>query len=103
MLGLNKVMAIGRLGRDPEIRYTRNGTAVANISVAANEKWKGNDGQTHEKTEWIRCVLWGKLAEVASKYLHKGDAVYVEGKLQTRSWETNSGEKKYTTEVTSRR
>lgn len=98
MRGLNKVMVIGNLGRDPEVRYTQNGTCVANLSVAVNEQWT-KDGQRHEKTEWIRCVLWAKVAEVAKSYLHKGDAIYLEGKMQTRSWEDKSGEKKYTTEV----
>lgn len=99
MRGLNKVMVIGNLGRDPEVRYTQSGTCVANLSVAVNEQWKDKDGQRQEKTEWIRCVLWAKVAEVAKSYLHKGDSVYLEGKMQTRSWETNSGETKYTTEV----
>lgn len=99
MLGLNKVMVIGNLGRDPECRSTQSGTAVANLSVAANETWKDKNGEKQERTEWVRCVLWGKLADVAEKYLHKGDAIFIEGKLQTRTWEDRNGEKKYTTEV----
>lgn len=99
MRGLNKVMVIGNLGRDPEVRYTQAGKCVANLSVAVNEQWKGADGQRHEKTEWIRCVLWGKVAEVAKNFLHKGEAIYLEGKMQTRSWEDKNGTTKYTTEV----
>ena len=99
MAGVNLVVAIGNLGRDPEIKYLQDGTAVANISIAVNEKWKGKDGNAHERTEWIRAVLWGRLAEVAKEYLSKGDPIYIQGKLQTRSWEDKSGSKRSTTEV----
>lgn len=98
MRGLNKVMVIGNLGQDPDVRYTQNGTCVANLSIAVNEQWT-KDGERHEKTEWIRCVLWGKIADVAKTYLKKGDAVYVEGRMQTRSWDDREGKKRYTTEV----
>ncbi len=96
---VNKVILIGRLGSDPEIRYTQSGAPVANFSLATNESWKGKDGQKEERTEWHRVVVWSKLAELASQYLSKGRQVYVEGRLQTRSWEDKDGHKKYTTEV----
>ncbi len=99
MAGVNLVVAIGNLGRDPEIKYIQDGTAVANISLAVNEKWKGRDGKQNERTEWIRAVLWGRLAEVAKEYLSKGDPVYIQGKLQTRSWDDKNGTKRSTTEV----
>jgi single-strand DNA-binding protein len=96
---LNKVMLIGRLGKDPEIRYTQGGKAVANFSIAVDESWKDKDGEKQKKTEWMNIVVWGNSVEnFVEKYLHKGDMVYVEGKLQTRTWEKD-GEKKYTTEV----
>jgi single-strand DNA-binding protein len=99
--GVNKVMLIGTLGSDPEVRYMPNGNAVANISLATNESWKDkNTGQMQEKTEWHRVVVFGKLAEVAGEYLRKGSQVYFEGKLQTRKWQDQaSGQDKYTTEV----
>lgn len=93
------VIVMGRLGNDPEMRYTKDGTGVANISLAVNERWKGNDGQTQERVEWVKVVLWGKLAEVAKEYLSKGDPCFIRGKLQTRSWENKQGQKQYTTEV----
>ena len=100
MRGVNKVILIGNLGRDPEIRYTRDGTAVANLNVATSESWNDQNGQRQERTEWHRVVAWGRLAEIAKEYLAKGRQVYIEGKLQTRSWEDKqSGEKRYTTEV----
>ena len=98
MSSLNKVMLIGRLGKDPEVRYTSSGQAVANFSMATDESYKNNDGEKVQKTEWHRLVLWGKLAEIAQQYLKKGSLVYIEGKLQTREWEKD-GEKKYQTEV----
>ena len=96
---VNKVILIGRLGQDPELKYTQSGTAVANISIATNEVWKGKDGATQDRTEWHRLVLWGKLAEIAEKYLKKGQQAYFEGKLQTRSWEDKDSVKRYTTEI----
>lgn len=98
MRGLNRVTIIGNLGRDPDVNNTRSGKHVANMSVAINEKWT-KDGEKHESTEWVRCVLWDGLADVAEKYLRKGDAVYLEGKLQTRDWEDRDGGKRKTTEV----
>lgn len=99
--GVNKVILIGTLGSDPEVRYMPNGGAVANISLATNESWKDkNTGQMQEKTEWHRVVVFGKLAEVAGEYLRKGSQVYFEGKLQTRKWQDQAtGQDKYTTEV----
>ena len=97
---LNKVMLIGHLGRDPEIRSTPNGAKVATFSVACTETWKDQSGQKQERTEWVTCVAWRAQAEIAEKYLRKGSKVYVEGKLQTRSWEDkNGGGKRYATEV----
>jgi len=99
--GVNKVILIGTLGSDPEVRFMPNGNAVANISLATNESWKDkNTGQMQEKTEWHRVVVFGKLAEVAGEYLRKGSQVYFEGKLQTRKWQDQAtGQDKYTTEV----
>lgn len=101
MRGVNKVILIGTVGSDPEIRYMPSGEAVANISLATNEVWKDKStGQQQEKTEWHRVVIFGKLAEVAGEYLRKGSPVYFEGKLQTRKWQDrNSGQDKYTTEI----
>ena len=99
MRGVNKVILIGNLGRDPEIRYTRDGTAVANLNVATSDSWKDSEGQRQERTEWHRVVAWDKLAEIAKEYLAKGKQVYIEGRLQTRSWEDKDGHKRYTTEV----
>jgi len=101
MKGINKVILIGTLGQDPEVRYMPNGSAVANISMATSEKWKDkNTGQMQEKTEWHRVVIFGKLAEIAGEYLQKGSSVYIEGKLQTRKWQDQAtGTDKYTTEV----
>lgn len=97
---LNKVMLIGNLGADPEIRATPNGAQVANFRVACSETWKDANGQKQERTEWVTIVAWRAQAEIAAKYLHKGSKVYVEGKLQTRSWEEkNGGGKRYATEV----
>ena len=96
---MNKTMLIGRLGQDPEVRYTQSGKAVATLSIATNETWKGQDGQKQERTDWHRCVAWGKLAEIMGEYLQKGSLIFVEGRLQTRSYEDANGVKKYTTEV----
>lgn len=97
MASVNKVILVGNLCADPELRYTPNGQAVCDMRLATNESWT-KDGEKHEKTEFHRLIVWGKLAEVCSKYLAKGRPVYVEGKLQTRSWEKD-GEKKYATEI----
>lgn len=99
MRGVNKVILVGNLGRDPEIRYTRDGTAVANLNLATTDYWTDNSGQRQERTEWHRVVAWGKLAEIAKEYLTKGRQIYIEGRLQTRSWDDKQGNKRYTTEV----
>jgi single-strand DNA-binding protein len=99
MRGVNKVILVGNLGRDPEVRYTREGTAVANLNVATTETWNDGSGQRQERTEWHKVVAWGKLAEIAKEYLGKGKQVYIEGRLQTRSWEDKEGVKRYTTEI----
>ena len=96
--GLNRVEIIGNLGADPEIRYTQHGTAVANFNVACTEQWT-KDGQTESRTEWVRCVAWGKLAEICEKYLAKGKQIYCAGKMQTRKWEDRDGIERHTTEV----
>ena len=97
--GVNKVILIGHLGADPEIRYTSSGAPVANLRLATSESWKGKDGQKEERTEWHKVVLWSKLAELAGQYLSKGRQVYIEGRIQTRSWDDKDGNKRYTTEV----
>lgn len=99
MAGVNKVIIIGRLGTDPETKTVATGSAVTRMSVATSESWVDRDGQKQERTEWHRVVVWGKLAEICGKYLAKGRQVFVEGRLQTRSWEDNQGQKKYTTEI----
>jgi len=97
---LNKVMLTGRLGADPEMRFTPQGSAVTTFRVASNRPWKSGDGAQHEDTEWFRIVAWDKLAEICNEYLKKGTRVYIEGRLQTRSWEDrDTGEKRYITEV----
>lgn len=97
---VNKVILVGNLGNDPEIRYMPNGGAVANITIATSESWRDKGtGEQREKTEWHRVVLFGKLAEVAGEYLRKGSQVYVEGQLQTRKWQDQSGQDRYSTEV----
>jgi len=98
MSGINKVIIIGRLGQDPEMKAVGQGATVTRLNVATSENWTGKDGQKQERTEWHRVVVWGKLAEICGKYLAKGRQVYVEGRLQTRSWEDN-GQKKYSTEI----
>lgn len=98
MSGINKVILIGRLGADPEVKTVTGGNNVARLSVATSENWTDREGQKQERTEWHRIVVWGKLAEICGKYLAKGRQVYVEGRLQTRSWEDN-GQKKYSTEI----
>lgn len=97
---LNKVILIGNLGRDPEVRSTPSGQSVASFTLATNRKWKDKGGQRQEQTEWHNIVVWGRQAEVAGQYLTKGKQIYVEGRLQTRSWDDkNSGEKRYRTEI----
>ena len=98
MSGVNKVIIIGRLGQDPEMKAVGQGTTVTRLNVATSENWVGKDGQKQERTECHRIAVWGKLAEICGKYLAKGRQVYVEGRLQTRSWEDN-GQKKYSTEI----
>ena len=98
MGSLNKVMLIGNLGADPEIRYTPSGTAVANFTMATHENWT-KDGEKQERVDWHRIVAWRRLAEIAGEYLHKGSQVYIEGPSQTRSWEDKDGNKRWTTEV----
>ena len=99
MASVNKVILIGNLGRDPEVRHTANGTAVANFTMATTERWNDPSGEKKERTEWHRIVVWSKQAEIASEYLRKGSPVYVEGSLQTREWTDREGQKRYTTEV----
>ena len=96
---LNKVQLIGHLGGDPESRFTTSGSAVTNFNLATNESWKSAEGDIKEKTEWHRVVLFGKMAETAAEYMKKGQLVYVEGRLQTRSWEDKDNVKRYTTEI----
>lgn len=99
MAGINKVILVGRLGADPEIRYTQSGAGVTNFNLATSETWVDRDGQKQERTEWHRIVVWGKMAETCAQFLTKGRQVYVEGRLQTRSWDDKDGNKRYTTEV----
>ena len=99
MASVNKVILIGNLGADPELRYTPGGRAVANFRMATSRSWNTKDGEKKEETEWHRIVAWDKLAEILGEYLKKGSPVYVEGRLQTRSWEDQSGVKRYSTEI----
>ena len=99
MASLNKVMLIGNLGKDPEVRYTAGGTAVASFSLATSEKFKNKSGDFEEKTEWHNITLWARLAEIAGEYLSKGKTVYIEGRLQTRKWQDKDGKDRYTTEI----
>ncbi len=99
MSGVNKVILIGRLGADPEMRTVGNGGTVTRLSIATSENWVDKDGQRQERTEWHRVVVWGRLAEICGKHLAKGRQVYVEGRLQTRSWEDQQGQKRYATEI----
>lgn len=96
---MNRAQIIGRLGRNPEVRSLQDGTKVCNLSVATTEKWTDKQGDKQERTEWHRVVLWGRLAEVAEKYLKKGSQVFLAGSLETRSWEDQDGSKKYSTEI----
>ena len=100
MSGINKVILVGNIGAKPEVKYSSNGSAIANLSVATSETWNDkNSGEKQEKTEWHRVSLYGKLAEIAGQYLDRGSKVYVEGKLQTRKWQDQSGQDRYTTEI----
>lgn len=99
MSGVNKVILVGRLGADPEVKTISSGNTVARLSLATSENWKDRDGQRQERTEWHRVVLWGKQAELAGKYLTKGRQIYIEGRLQTRSWDDPQGQKRYSTEI----
>ena len=99
---INKVILIGNLGADPEIRYSQTGTPVATFSVATTEVWKKQDGSKEEQTEWHRIVAFKRLAEICGEYLSKGSRVYIEGRLQTRKWEDRDGNKRYTTEIVAR-
>lgn len=99
MSSLNKAQLIGRLGQDPEVRYTQSNTAVATLNIATSERYKDSNGDQQEKTEWHRVIAWGRLAEICQQYITKGSLVYIEGPLQTRSWEDKDGQKKYTTEI----
>ncbi|HKQ25006.1 MAG TPA: single-stranded DNA-binding protein [Burkholderiales bacterium] len=99
MASVNKVILIGNLGRDPEVRYMPSGDAVANISIATTETWKDKNGEKQEKTEWHRVAMFGKTAEIAGEYLKKGSQVYIEGRLETRKWTDKEGQERYTTEI----
>ncbi len=99
MAGVNKAILLGRLGADPEIRYTSNGTAVANFRIATSEKWTNPNGEKEERTEWHRIVAFGKLGEICGEYLAKGKQVYIEGRLQTRTWEDRDKNQRTTTEI----
>ncbi len=99
MASINKVMLIGNLGKDPEIRYMPSGDAIANLTLATTENWKDKAGEKQEKTEWHRVSMFGRLAEIAGEYLKKGSSVYIEGKLQTRKWQDKEGNDRYTTEI----
>jgi single-strand DNA-binding protein len=99
MASVNKVILLGRLGQDPEIKYTQNEKAVAKFSLATDESWKNRDGEKQQKTTWHTVIAWEKLAEIVGQYLKKGDQVYIEGKIQVRSWEDTDGNKRYATEI----
>jgi single-strand DNA-binding protein len=99
MSGVNKVIIVGRLGTDPELKTVTGGQSVARLSIATSENWTDKQGQKQERTEWHRIVVWGKLAELCGKYLSKGRQAYIEGRLQTRQWEDQQGQKRYTTEI----
>ena len=98
-MSINKVMLLGRLGQDPELKYTPSGQPVCNFSMATSESWIDKSGQKQEKTEWHRIVVWGKIGELCNQYLSKGSQTFLEGRIQTRSWEGKDGNKRYTTEV----
>ena len=98
-MSVNKVILVGRLGQNPEVRYTPSGAGVANFSIATNESWTDKSGQKQERTEWHRVVFFGRLAEIAGEYLKKGAQIYIEGRLQTRKWQDKDGHDRYTTEI----
>ncbi len=98
-MSVNKVILLGRLGQDPELKYTPGGSPVCNFSLATTESWTDKSGQKQEKTEWHRVVVWGKLAELCNQYLAKGRQAFLEGRLQTRAWDDKDGNKRYTTEI----
>jgi len=97
--GINKAILIGNLGKDPETRYSANGNAITNVTVATNESWKDKSGEMQDRTEWHRVVFFNRLAEIAAEYLRKGSTVYVEGRIQTRKWQGQDGQDRYTTEI----
>ncbi len=99
---INKAIIVGNLGADPEVRYTQSGSPVATFNVATTERWRDQEGNQQESTEWHRIVAWRKLAEICGEYLHKGSKVYIEGKIQTRKWQDQSGNDRYTTEIVAR-
>lgn len=103
MASVNKVILIGNLGADPELRYTPSGSAVANFNVATTDRWRDKDGQMQERTEWHRVIFWSRQAEIAKEYLRKGSSVYVEGRIQNRSYEDKEGIKRYVTEIVGQR
>ena len=98
-MGINKVILVGNLGANPEMRFTQGGQAVANLRIATTERWTDKNGQKQEATEWHRVVVWGKQAEIMGQYLTKGRQVYVEGKIRTRQWQDQQGQKRFTTEI----
>lgn len=98
-MGVNKVILVGNLGANPEVRYTQSGQTVANLRIATTERWTDKSGQKQEATEWHRVVVWGRQAEIVSQYLTKGRQVYVEGRIRTRQWQDQSGQKRYSTEI----
>jgi single-strand DNA-binding protein len=102
-MSVNKVILVGNLGKDPEVRYTQTGSAVANFSIATSEQWNDRDGKKQERTEWHNIVVWGKQAEHCGQYLSKGRQVYVEGSIRTRSYDDKSGNKRYITEIVAQR
>ena len=99
MASVNKVILVGNLGRDPEVRFTPDNNAIANVSIATTDTWRDKSGEKQERTEWHRVAFFGKLAEIVQQYLRKGSQVYVEGRLQTRKWQDNEGRERYTTEI----
>jgi len=98
-MSVNKVILVGRLGKDPEVRYSNNGNAITNFNLATSRVYKNKQGEKVDETEWHRCVSFGRTAEVCGEYLHKGSLIYVEGRLQTRDWEDKDGNKRWTTEI----
>jgi single-strand DNA-binding protein len=103
MASVNKAILIGNLGNDPELRYTPSGQAVTGFRIATTDRWRDKDGQNQQRTEWHNIVAWGRQAEIANEYLKKGSPVYIEGRLQTRSWEDKDGNKRYITEIVTQR